>query len=123
LVVNVFRRRDLGERLLDYGAEIIALVEGLPRTLAGRRIADQPLRSSTSVGANYEEAQAAESHADFVHKLQIALKEIRESYYWLRVLAGARAVAPEQLAKLVDESMQLRAILSKAVATAKAKAN
>jgi four helix bundle protein len=117
LVANVFRR------LLDYGAEIIALVESLPRTLAGRHIGDQLLRSSTSVGANYEEAQAAESHADFVHKLQIALKEIRESHYWLRVLARAKALPPEQLGRLVDESTQLRAILSKAVATAKAKAN
>jgi len=121
-VANVFQRRALGERLLDYGAEIVALAEDLPRTLTGRHIGDQLLRSATSVGANYEEAQAAESRADFVHKLQIALKEIRESHYWLRILARATALPPEQLATLVDESTQLRAILSKAVATAKANA-
>jgi len=62
------------ERLLDYGAKVIALVEALPKTIAGNRIGDQLLRSGTSVGANNEEAQAAESRNDFSHKLQIALK-------------------------------------------------
>ena len=66
----------LGERLLEYGARIIKLVESLPNTLVGRRVADQLLRSGTSAGANYEEARGAESKDDFVHKLQIALKEL-----------------------------------------------
>ncbi len=65
---------DLAERLLTYGASIVGLVEALPKTIAGNRIGDQLLRSGTSVGANYEEAQAAESRNDFTHKLQIALK-------------------------------------------------
>ena len=73
-------QRDLGERLLEYGARIVKLVESLPPTIAGKRIGDQLLRSGTSAGANYEEAQGAESHGDFVHKLQIALKEMRESH-------------------------------------------
>jgi len=93
-------KRDLDERLLAYGATIIKLVESLPATIAGRRIGDQLLRSGTAVGANFEEAQGAESKSDFVHKLQIALKEVRESNYWLRLLAKA-------------------GILSKAVATVK----
>ena len=116
-------RPDLDERLLDYGARVIRLVESLPKTLAGRRIGDQLLRSGTSVGAHYEEARGAESRADFVHKLQIALKELRESNYWLRLLAKANILPEERLAELVDESVQLRAILSKAVATAKRGAN
>jgi four helix bundle protein len=115
-------RRELDERLLDYGARIIQLVEALPRTLVGRRIGDQLLRSATAVGANYEEAQGAESKEDFVHKLQIALKELRESLYWLRLMAKAGTLPPERLAELIDESTQLRAILSKAVATTKGKA-
>lgn len=110
---------DLGERLLEYGARVIGLVEALPKTLAGKRIGDQLLRSATSVGANYEEARGEESLADFVHKLQVALKELRESNYWLRLLAKANVVSTEQLADIVDESVQLRAILSKSVATAK----
>ena len=91
--------------------------------MTGHHIGDQLLRSGTSVGANYEEAQAAESRADFIHKLQIALKEVRESHYWLRMLARTAALPPEPLANLVDESTQLRAILSKAVASAKTKEN
>ena len=115
-------QRDLNERLLEYGARIIKLVESLPRSLVGKRIGDQLLRSGTSVGANYEEAQGAESKGDFAHKLQIALKEVRESNYWLRLLAKAGTLPPERLTELIDESTQLRAMLSKAVATAKGKA-
>jgi four helix bundle protein len=112
---------DLDGRLLDYGARIIKLVEALPKTVAGRRIGDQLLRSGTSVGANFEEAHAAESKEDFVHKLQISLKELRESHYWLRLLARTETLPAKRLATIIDESDQLRAILSKAVATAKGK--
>lgn len=78
---NANRKSNLSERLLDFGAGIVKLTEELPNTIAGRRIGDQLLRSGTSVGANYEEAQAAESKRDFLHKLQLALKELRESNY------------------------------------------
>jgi len=61
-------KRDLDERLLAYGAAVIKLVETLPPSIAGRRIGDQLLRSGTSVGANFEEAQGAESRSDFAHK-------------------------------------------------------
>jgi len=115
-------KRNLNERLLEYGARIIRLVESLPKNLVGRRIGDQLLRSGTSVGANYEEAQGAESKEDFIHKLQIALKELRESNYWLRLIVKAGILPPEKMASFLDESNQLRAMLSKAVATAKGKA-
>jgi four helix bundle protein len=114
--------REVSERLLDYGVRAIRVVESLPRTLVGRRIGDQLLRSSISVGANYEEAQGAESREDFVHKLQIALKEVRESNYWLRLLAKSEIVPRNRLSAIMDESNQLRAMLSKAVATTKGKA-
>ena len=117
--VQVAVRRDLAERLLNYGAQTIALVNALPKTHVCFRIGDQLLRSGTAVGAHYEEAQGAESRADFVHKLQLALKEVRESRYWLRLLGHARVVAGPTLAALVDEATELRAILSKSVATAK----
>jgi|SRR5579871_311628 len=110
---------DLGERFLDYAARVVKLVSALPATLVARRIGDQLLRSGIAVGANYEEARAAESNSDFVHKLQVALKELRESNYWLRLLVRAEVLPTERLNPLLDESNQLRAILSKAVATAK----
>ena len=116
------KRRDLGERLLEYGARIIRLVEALPNTVVGRRVGDQLLRSGTSVGANYEEAQGAESRDDFVHKLQIALKELRESNYWLRLLVKSGKISAQRMNDLLDESSQLRAMRSKSVATAKGKA-
>jgi four helix bundle protein len=119
--VHEMEAREVSERLLDYGVRAIRVVEALPRTLVGRRIGDQLLRSSISVGANYEEAQGAESREDFVHKLQIALKEIRESNYWLRLLAKADIIPVNRLSAILDESNQLRAMLSKAVATTKGK--
>ena len=112
--------RDLDARLLQYAARIIKLVEALPKTLVCNRIGDQLLRSGMAVGANYEEAQGAESRLDFNHKLQIALKELRESHYWLRLLQVSGKLPRERLADIIDESTQLRAILSKAVASAKA---
>ena len=114
--------RDLEERLLEYGARIIKLVESLPNTLVGRRVADKLFRSATSAGANYEEARGAESREDFVHKMQIALKELRESNYWLRLLVRSGKVSVQRMAGLLDESVQIRAMLSKSVATAKGKA-
>ena len=114
--------RELSEQLLDYGVRIIRVIEAMPGTVIGRRIGDQLLRSGTSVGANYEEARAAESTADFVHKLQLALKELREASYWLQLLSRAHIVPLGKLEELIDESHQLRAILSKSVATAKGKA-
>jgi four helix bundle protein len=79
------------------------------------------LRSGMSVGSHYEEAQGAESRVDFVHKLPVALKELRESSYWLRLLVEAKSMPAEHMGDIIDESLQLRAILSKAVATAKVK--
>lgn len=114
--------REMKERLLDYGARVIKLVEALPKSLAARRIGDQLPRSSIAVGAHYEEAQPGESRDDFVHKLQLALKELRKSNYWLRLLMRAEALPAKRLTKILDKSTQLKAILSKAVATTKRKA-
>ena len=115
-------QRELSERLLEYGVRIIKVTEAMPGTVVGRRIGDQLLRCGTAVGANYEEARAAESTADFVHKLQLALKELREANYWLLLLSKANTLPSNKLEDLINESHQLRAILSKAVATAKGRA-
>ena len=79
------------------------------------------LRSATSIGTNYEEATAAESKADFIHKLQISLKEARETCYWLRVLEGCAASEVSQLQSILDEACQIRAMITKAVSTAKSR--
>jgi four helix bundle protein len=111
--------RDLDHRLLAFGARVLRLVGALPRATAGRHVGAQLLRSATSIGANYEEAQAAESPADFVHKMQVALKEARETNYWIRLIDAAKLLPAAKLAGLLDESSQLKAILAKSVARAK----
>ena len=111
--------RDLDERLLDYAARVVKLTAALPEKAVSLRIGDELLRSGIAVGANYQEAQAAESRVDFAHKLQVALKELRESHYWLCLLVRSETVPAKRMKMILDESLQLRAILSKAVATSK----
>ena len=77
---------DLSERFLEFGAIIVKLALRLNKNAVERHIGLQLLRSATSSGANYQEACAAESRADFVHKMQIVLKELRESLYWLKLI-------------------------------------
>jgi len=83
------RKFDLQERLVNFTVRIIKLFESLPETRAGKHVSLQILRSGTSPAANYGEAQSAESKADFVHKLKIALKELRETEIWLKIIAKA----------------------------------
>src|SRR5207237_7704972 len=92
------KQYDLEERLLDYAANIIRLVERLPNTKAGNHVAGQLLRCGTSPLPNHGEAQAAESPDDFVHKLRLCLKELRESFRWLRLIVRV------PLLKSVDEA-------------------
>jgi four helix bundle protein len=77
---------DLEERLLEYSVRIIKIVEQLPNTRAGNHVAGQLLRSGTSPYPNHGEAQAAESPKDFIHKLRISLKELRETQRWLKLI-------------------------------------
>jgi four helix bundle protein len=110
---------DLGERFLDFADRVCSVVEALPDTRVGRRIADQLLRSGTSPLGNYEEACAAESRRDFIHKMRVCLKEVRESRAWLRLSARRKLVKAARLEDLIDESDQLARIIGKSIATAK----
>ncbi|MDO8886827.1 four helix bundle protein [Candidatus Oleimmundimicrobium sp.] len=113
------KANELSERLLDYGVEIVKLTMKLRKTSAGRQIANQLLRCGTSVGANYEEACGAQSRADFIHKLQIVLKEIRESLYWLRLIKKSAILKEQNLIQIVEETKQLSNIIAKSIITAK----
>jgi four helix bundle protein len=77
---------ELEERLIDFAVRIVKLSANVPRTSAGKHIAGQIRRSGTSPAPNYGEARGAESHADFVHKLRVVLKELNETSIWLRVI-------------------------------------
>lgn len=114
------RAFDLQDRLVNYAIRIVRLSETLPDTKAGKHVASQILRSGTSPAPNYGEAQSAESRADFVHKLKIALKELRETEIWLKIITGAKMVKTEdQLASLLQETDELIAILFTSAETAK----
>ena len=111
---------DLKDRLIDYAVRIIRLTEALPNTKAGAHVAGQILRSGSSPAPNYGEALAAESQADFVHKLKISLKELRETEIWLKIIAKAKMVSSaKQLAPLLTETDELSAILFTSIQTAK----
>jgi len=77
---------DIEERLIAFAVSMIKLAEQLPRTVAGINLMNQLTRSSTSPALNYAEAQAAESRADFIHKMKIALKELRETHCCLKII-------------------------------------
>ncbi|TSA30020.1 MAG: four helix bundle protein [Verrucomicrobiaceae bacterium] len=114
------RAFDLQDRLVDFSVRIIRLSEAIPESRAGKHICLQLLRSGTSPAPNYGEAQSAESKADFIHKLKIALKELRETEIWLKVISRAELIRPpEHLALLIKETDELIAILFKSVETAK----
>ncbi len=110
---------DLEDRLIDFSVRIIRLTEALPNTKAGTHVAGQLLRSGTSPAPNYGEAQSAESAADFIHKLKIALKELRESLIWLRIISRANLIkSATMLTPLMRENDELIAILFASVKTA-----
>jgi four helix bundle protein len=112
---------DLADRFLDFTARIIKLVESLPNTIVGKHVGGQILRSGTSPGSNYEESRGAESRADFIHKLGIVLKELKETRFWLRVIHHAKILAPQLLDPLIQECEELCAIIAKSIVTAKTK--
>jgi len=116
------RKFDLQERFIAYAVEIILLSEQLPETKAGRHICDQILRSGTSPAPNYGEAQSAESRADFIHKLKIALKELRETEIWLKIIIKAGLIQrSEKFNSVLKETDELISILFKSIDTAKKK--
>ncbi len=116
------RKYDLQERLIDYAVRIIKLSEALPDTKAGKHVSSQVLRSGTSPGPNYGEAQSAESPADFIHKFKVALKELRETEIWLKIITKAKMIKPvSQLIPLLQETDELVAILFTSIETAKGK--
>jgi four helix bundle protein len=111
---------DLEDRLIEFGVRIIRLAETLPKTRIGNHIAGQIIRCGTSPAANYGEAHSAESRADFIHKMHVCLKELRETRVWLLMAARANLVkSVSGLDPMIDESNQLISIFAASVKTAK----
>jgi four helix bundle protein len=111
---------DLEDRLIEFAVRIITLIESLPKTKVGKHVGGQLLRSGTSPAPNYGEAQGAESRSDFIHKMKICLKELRETRVWLKIIGKTELIKPESKLKLIiEENDQLISIFVASIKTAK----
>ncbi len=114
------RKFDLEDRLVDYTCRMIDVVEALPNTRAGNYIAGQLIRSCHSPTFNYGEAQAAESPKDFIHKMGVILKELKECRTALKVIIKKELIKPiKKLDCVSKETEELIAIIAKSIATCK----
>src|SRR5688500_9858406 len=114
------RHEALLERFIDLAVASGGLVDRLPDTRLGRHIAGQLVRCGTSPAPNYAEACAAESRDDFIHKLGICLKELRETDVWIRIITKGGLLPFEDVMGVHDECFQLSSITGQSVITAKA---
>jgi four helix bundle protein len=109
------------ERSFDFAVDIVRLSDRFPSTVAAWVIGKQVVRSGTSIGANVEEAQAAYTKDDFAYKMNIALKESRETHYWLRLTKATGLINPELMDDLIGETEEIKKILGAIVSTSRGK--
>ena len=111
---------DLQERLIGYSVLILEIINSLPDNKATNHLANQMIRSGTAPCLMYGEAQSSESRKDFIHKMRLPLKELRETYNCLRVLSrmNCQEMPNEGLAKAINETDELIAIFAKSIDTA-----
>ena len=114
---------DLEERLIEFGSRTVDVAESLPQTPAGKHFGSQLVRSGTAPALNYGEAQAAESRPDFIHKMKVALKELRETKVNLKFILKRNYFQEDRLLSLVKENDELIAIFIKSISTAKEKSS
>lgn len=103
---------DLEERTLKFSKRLIRMVQALPKNDINRHQCDQCLRSGTSIGANYREANDAVGKRDFLFRLRISRKEAKENTYWLQLISEANPVFADRMKYLIQESKELTYILS-----------
>ena len=111
-------RFNLEERLLEFSARIIRLVDALPNTRAGNHIAGQLLRCGTSPYGHHGEVEAAESRKDFIHKLKVCLKELKETRRWMRLINKAKMLPEKTVVLFLEESEELIRIFFTSIRTA-----
>ena len=113
------RKYDLGDRLLEFAVQVIDFTEALRNTRSANHIAGQLLRSGTSPYGNHGEVESAESRKDFVHKLKICLKELRETRRWLRLVGRLKTQrCPPNLVECLNEADELIRIFVASIRTA-----
>jgi len=109
----------IDERTYKFALRVIKLVLSLSHTPAADVLGKQVLCSGTSIGANVKEAYAAVSSREFSQKMSIALKEARETHYWLRLIKDAELVAANRIDSLIQKALEIKLILAKTVLTSK----
>jgi four helix bundle protein len=114
------RANNLEKRIISFAASIVSLSSKLPRTAQARHIGDQILRSGTAAAANYAEARAAESRADFIHKLKVVSKELNETSVWLELIVQTDLLVGETIGGVLEENRELCRIISASIRTARA---
>ena len=112
---------DIKDRTFEFALAIVSLVESLPNTISAKTIGKQLIRSGTSIGANVEEATAAHSKDDFVYRMNVALREARETLYWLRLLDASRILEKRPLTDVLQEADEIARILGAIVSSARGK--
>ena len=120
-LANKKRTYDLEERTAKFAEDIIDLVKTIQITSVNRRIIEQLVGSGGSVGANYCEANEAESKKDFIHKIGICKKEIKETRHWLRLLERSNPETSDSTRKLLKETQELLLIFSKILTSSRSK--
>ena len=111
---------DLEDRLVDFSCRAVEVVESLPSTRAGNYIASQLIRCGLAPSLLYGEAQSAESRMDFIHKMKIVLKELKETRVCLKIITKLILITPvERLKNIKSENEQLVSIIAKSIDTAK----
>jgi four helix bundle protein len=110
---------DLEERTAKFGESIIEFAKSLPHDRINDELVGQLVKAGTSVGANYEEADGAESRKDFRHKIAVCKKEAKETKFWLRMIANANPTRKDECVSLWREAQELTLIFSSIVVTSK----
>ena len=105
-------KTELEDRTKKFAVEIVRLIRTFPKTVDGIEVGRQLLKSGTSIGANYREANRAESKGDFIHKVGIAEKEASETVYWLEICQAVTLGRAEEVNPLLKEATELLAILT-----------
>jgi len=107
------KKIDIYERVFKFACRVLRMDRAVARSrTVNRNAMNQLVNAASSIGANLEEGRAGQSKADFHAKLRIALKEARESHYWLRLIAGSGSIRPSRVAALIKESDEIVAILT-----------
>ena|SRR3989304_7118936 len=111
--------QELEDRLIDFAVKIIKLIRMLPQDVVGKTLSNQLIRSGTSPALNYGEAQGAESRKDFIHKLKLVLKELRETLVGLKIIKRGKLITDDLfLDELMTENNELISIFVKSINTA-----